>query len=370
MDQLALHVRFVNASQEPLWARNMHPLRLPDPCPLAHTPVVVCKVSGPPVLYYAYNWLWGPRCSATHTSRGYSRRALLALGLRWLSCIPCPRPILQNCRHHETQNLSHHRHRPTVRNYTNYSGHQQLHQPAKPHRHKQRPATHHHGRGPCKCIFLLALNRHTHPSRGPPFAWSPLGSPHINRCLRGADGKTPLKRLKGYERNKPMVEFGEQVWAKPLRTQAWGKREPPESKWNAATWVGVSGRTGERLVILPNGGPLLRVRTVKRRPVEERWCAEAIAEIGAGPRKPEPDKREGLLPRRINTKDAPSEEDQRKSGVLLDTLKLQRPRQKCGEFRITHVLVGKYGKTEGCPVCLFHEGRPMANHSLECRQRF
>ena len=78
----------------------------------------------------------------------------------------------------------------------------------------------------------------------------------INRCLRGADGKTPLKRLKGYEPNKHMVEFGEQVWAKPLRTQAWRKREPLESKWNAATWLGVSARTGEHLVILPNDGPL------------------------------------------------------------------------------------------------------------------
>ena len=97
---------------------------------------------------------------------------------------------------------------------------------------------------------------------------------------------------------------------------------------------------------------------------------EAIAEIGATQRKPEPDKREGLLPRRINTKDAPSEEDQSKSGELLDTPKLERPRQKGGEFRITHVLVGKYGKTEGCPGCLKHEGGPMANHALECRQRF
>ena len=31
----------------------------------------------------------------------------------------------------------------------------------------------------------------------------------ISRCLRGADGKTPIKRLKGYESSKPMVEFGE-----------------------------------------------------------------------------------------------------------------------------------------------------------------
>ena len=64
--------------------QNMRPLRLPDPCPLAQTPVIVCKVSGPPVLCYASHWLLGPRCSATHTSRGYSRRALLALGLRWV----------------------------------------------------------------------------------------------------------------------------------------------------------------------------------------------------------------------------------------------------------------------------------------------
>ena len=37
-------------------------------------------------------------------------RAVLALGLRWPSCVPCPRPLLQKCRHHETHNLGHHRH--------------------------------------------------------------------------------------------------------------------------------------------------------------------------------------------------------------------------------------------------------------------
>ena len=144
MGQLALHVRFPNESHEPLWARNVRPLRLPDPCPLAQTPVVVCKVSGPPVLGYASNWVWAPRCSATHTSRGNSRRALLVLGSRWPSCIRCLRPILQNCRHHETHHLGHHRRRPTVRDDTNFNDHQQLH----------RPITRHHGRGPCKCMLL------------------------------------------------------------------------------------------------------------------------------------------------------------------------------------------------------------------------
>ena len=60
--------------------------------------------------------------SATHTSRGNSGKALMALGSRSPSCIPCPRPILQNCRSH--------------------------------HRHKDHPITHHHGHGPCKCMFF------------------------------------------------------------------------------------------------------------------------------------------------------------------------------------------------------------------------
>ena len=54
MVQLALHVRFLNASQERLWARYMRPLRLPDPCPLAHICVVVCKVPGPLIGFGAH----------------------------------------------------------------------------------------------------------------------------------------------------------------------------------------------------------------------------------------------------------------------------------------------------------------------------
>ena len=156
MGQLALHLRFFNESQKPLWARSMRPLRLPHLCLLAQTlvvfflvwggpslatpligplngpagtsfafplriaealvgqehaptatstplcpgpdPCVFFLILGRPVLGYASHWVWSPRfpseCShdATHTSCGYSRRALLALGFRWPSCLPCPRP--------------------------------------------------------------------------------------------------------------------------------------------------------------------------------------------------------------------------------------------------------------------------------------
>ena len=74
--------------------------------------------------------------------------------------------ILQKCRHHETHNLG----RPTVRNYTNFNGHQLLHQPAKPYRHKHHPLTTTMG-----ADTAIA----THSKEGPSFACHPFGSPQI-----------------------------------------------------------------------------------------------------------------------------------------------------------------------------------------------
>ena len=61
---------------------------------------------------------------------------------------------------------------PTVRNYTNTSSHRQF--CTSRHRHKHHPITHRHGRGPGKCMFLLASYRNTHPSREHPSAWPNL----------------------------------------------------------------------------------------------------------------------------------------------------------------------------------------------------
>ena len=109
----------------------------------------------------------------------------------------------------------------------------------------------------------------------------------INRCLRGADGKTPMSRLKGHEGNRPMVEMGEQVWAKPMRTRSWSRTAALDSRWVGGTWCGINAKTGEHLVILEGGRQMMRVRTVKRRPIEERWSAEAIAEVEVSVRRPE-----------------------------------------------------------------------------------
>ena len=80
-----------------------------------------------------------PWSRATRASRGHSRRALLALGSSGLHVFLCLRPIFQNCRHHETHSLGHSRHHSTVRNYTSYHGHQQLHLSSPP---PPRPQSH------------------------------------------------------------------------------------------------------------------------------------------------------------------------------------------------------------------------------------
>ena len=168
----------------------------------------------------------------------------------------------------------------------------------------------------------------------------------ICRCLRGADGKVPLGRLRGYESSRPIIEFGEQVWAKPLRTKAWNKRAPLASRWAAATWCGVNPKTGEHMVVLAEGGPLMKARTVKRRPLEERWSAQAIVEIEASLRNPDPAKVMAGKARRPTEKDVPDEKTVRGSGVMLEEPEVEQKRRQARDFRITHIMLEKYGKTE------------------------
>ena len=89
------------------------------------------------------------------------------------------------------------------------------------------------------------------------------------RCLRGTDGKTPLSRQAGYESSSPLLEFGKQVWAKPMRPGAWRKKTSLAAGWTGGAWCGISPKTGEHLVILKGGDVMIKARTVKRRPIEE-----------------------------------------------------------------------------------------------------
>ena len=81
---------------------------------------------------------------------------------------------------------------------------------------------------------------------------------------------------------------------------------------------------------------MIKARTVKRRPIEERWSAEAILEIKASQRRPEVNKAQATRVRSMSEEDAcgeqPSVED---SGVLLEEATAMKKKFKATDFRIT-----------------------------------
>ena len=114
---------------------------------------------------------------------------------------------------------------------------------------------------------------------------------------------------------------------------------PLESRWTGGTWSGISPKTGEHLVVLEGGRQLLRVRTVKRRPFEERWSAQAIAEVEVSLRRPEAGKNFGAKVRRIRFDDLPTSDDIQKSGAMLGEPTVERKRWKAQDLRITGVMM-------------------------------
>ena len=61
-----------------------------------------------------------------------------------------------------------------------------------------------------------------------------------------------------------MNEFGEQVLAKPKRSNKQIKKKGAlEPRFHDATWVGYNDRSNEHIVVLKEGGPAIKVRTVR-----------------------------------------------------------------------------------------------------------
>ena len=68
----------------------------------------------------------------------------------------------------------------------------------------------------------------------------------------GADGRTAYKRAKGRRWKRPMVNFVEQVWFRPLRSYTAGQSDlAPQLQ--LGRYVGTHGRNGDVLIITPEG---------------------------------------------------------------------------------------------------------------------
>ena len=72
-----------------------------------------------------------------------------------------------------------------------------------------------------------------------------------NRHVCNDDGLTPFEVIHGQRLRAQLVEFGEQVWAKPLRQKTIRKKISLATRWVKGTWGGLTGRSAE---ILTEGG--------------------------------------------------------------------------------------------------------------------
>ena len=110
----------------------------------------------------------------------------------------------------------------------------------------------------------------------------------ITHLRIGADGKTAWERVTGRPCAQPLVEFGEVVWAKPLRRSAGNRHKANlEARWFKGIWVGASDRSNEHLVICKGDGPAVRKRTIRRLTEASRWNQEMVGKVRAKPRRPE-----------------------------------------------------------------------------------
>ena len=107
---------------------------------------------GPPVLGYASHWVWGPHRHPAVTFGGpYWHWVCVGVHVFF---------VLGQCYRLATIAID-----PLFVDYATYNGLKQMHQPAKPHRHKQHPITRHHGRGPPQVHFSFVA-KHI-PQEGP-----------------------------------------------------------------------------------------------------------------------------------------------------------------------------------------------------------
>ena len=220
----------------------------------------------------------------------------------------------------------------------------------------------------------------------------------LSRFSVGHDGMTPYERLTGRKWTRPMLEMGETVMAQfALKKLGYGKRKAQKNKLVArsikAVWVGQVSRTGEQIVIKPNGDAA-RCRTVHRVPAEDRWDAEAVLSVKGTPRRPTPSQADqsSILQAPIAGEEARPEgaEDEaaqnRRREVIERRLEAAQdaesgaaiPQAEAREepatenyrrFRITEALLLKYGASENCGGCARRHLGYQRAHSEACRTR-
>ena len=132
-------------------------------------------------------------------------------------------------------------------------------------------------------------------------------------------------------------------------------------------WLGIHSKTNEHRVVLLNGGPTIRIRTIYRVPDSTKWSSKEIKEIRVAPSRPNLKDEQQTEPQHV--KDTCGINIEGDGSKLKDT-PVQEKEFQNREFRITDEVLNECGYTDTCVGCeAKSHGLAHRRHTAECRQR-
>ena len=180
----------------------------------------------------------------------------------------------------------------------------------------------------------------------------------LNVLVRGDDGLTAWARARGRPFAQQMLGIAEAVLYKlPSK----GPRNSPDgnmgTRWREGIFLGYSRTSNTYIIGTPDG--IEKARSMTRKPLDQRWKPEGLAEIKATPWS----EREVREPRvRFQQ---PAEDP----GPPVETAAPAAPRA----LRINKSDLEEHGFTDGCTQCdyiqRYGKARPGRTHSVVCRAR-
>ena len=162
-----------------------------------------------------------------------------------------------------------------------------------------------------------------------------------------------FREARGHDAQALVAEFGEKIMYMPSNNTS--KSAPKMyAKFHDGIWLGLRMKNDESIIGTPNG--VIKAKTVRRLPVDQRWCAEEVLSIRGLLSNPVPGV--GGDPISIEadgSRHAERGEDERtpaQEHEKCDALPtVAAPDTTVRRMYITRSHIREYGATEGCPGC-------------------
>ena len=182
----------------------------------------------------------------------------------------------------------------------------------------------------------------------------------LNALVRGTDGLTAWKRIRGRAFGQQLVGLGENVLYKhPVK----GPNHNPQGNVGAQGGEGVFvgyNRTNHTFMVSLEDGKLVAARSVTRRPERERWSAEALSRVRVMPT----DGKVRIERERVRFQDGAADPSATAAAA---------PPRAAREMRINRDDLEEHGYDGECPQCKhiikYGVSRRGQQHSARCRKR-